>query len=443
MAASPTVAAGVPSIPPTPSIPPMPPVSPTSPVVTATSPGLIPITPLPLGLIVNHFATRPQVAAGQPITYQLLVRNFDLFPRRGLDLIDVLPFRGDGRTPSTTFAGTVRLVEPLVLPAGELATYTSAAPTTISVDPTVPANQPGGQTRWCAAADFGGEGCPGRLADVTAVRVTRSTALAPGEAVARTLILVADGAHDGDRVTNRFAVRAAGLDLASVANDVPVVLSAGRIGRHVWLDNDHDGIRDPAEPPLAGAAVRLTGRGADGRPVSAVAVSDDRGEYLFDGLPAGTYRIRVTPPNGTTYAFTTTGGGADPQSDSDAGADGLTAPIDLVADRAPDGIVTSISGDVTIDVGLVPADTVATSAADDVPPPGGRASGTTVAGRGSLRPATFQPGPEIGRAVGIGLLLTAASTFVLAGCVLVARRRRPDMRNDALLWPIWLRNWPT
>jgi uncharacterized repeat protein (TIGR02059 family) len=91
------------------------------------------------------------------------------------------------------------------------------------------------------------------------------------------------------------------------------------VGDFVWLDTDRDGIHDVGEEGLPGITVRLLYASgvdeggnvvwspvldADGEPVTAV--TDDAGEYLFEGLPPGQYQAVVTVPEGFTASTLTT-----------------------------------------------------------------------------------------------------------------------------------------
>ncbi len=74
---------------------------------------------------------------------------------------------------------------------------------------------------------------------------------------------------------------------------------AGSIGDRIWQDVDFDGTQDPGEPGLAGVTVLLTEAGPD----TVLGTADDvavgsrttgaGGDYLFEGLPAGSYRMLV------------------------------------------------------------------------------------------------------------------------------------------------------
>jgi len=107
------------------------------------------------------------------------------------------------------------------------------------------------------------------------------------------------------------------------------ITGTGSIGDTVWLDLDGDGSRDPIEPGIPGALVTLTWYGADG----VVGTPDDvvlptqstlpDGRYLFERLPAGSYRVDVA----------NIPAGVSPSADPDGGADS-TSVVALTPGRA-------------------------------------------------------------------------------------------------------------
>jgi hypothetical protein len=135
-------------------------------------------------------------------------------------------------------------------------------------------------------------------------------------------------------------------------------LLPGSIGDVVWHDLDGDGVQGDREPGVGG--VMLTLLDAKGRNVSSV-VSADSGEFQFEDVPAGRYRVRAANlPSG--FVFTTAMQGADPAVDSDA--DPITGRTD---------VVTLLPGQLArgIDVGIAEsaaavADTQRSSSAEPV-----------------------------------------------------------------------------
>jgi len=107
--------------------------------------------------------------------------------------------------------------------------------------------------------------------------------------------------------------------------------ATGSIGDHIWIDADGDGVQDSGEAGLAGVAVTLVSPGPDGVFGSsddvavAAAVTDAAGNYIFDGLAAGAYKVQVTPPSG----YVQTGDPDQPGSACTICDGSATAPIIL------------------------------------------------------------------------------------------------------------------
>jgi hypothetical protein len=142
--------------------------------------------------------------------------------------------------------------------------------------------------------------------------------------------------------------------------------ATGSIGDKVWFDNNSNGIQDAGEAGVPGVPVSLqafVGGMASPTPAdlaneanwtdvpSASTVTDANGEYLFDGLETGHYRVKFgTVPN---YGFTTPNQGGDDALDSDAGAGGFSGPVFINA------LGVGIDKDnMTVDAGLVPAGSI-------------------------------------------------------------------------------------
>ncbi len=137
----------------------------------------------------------------------------------------------------------------------------------------------------------------------------------------------------------RPATGADGL-VATVINptiDAGIILPTFAVSNVVWIDTDFDGVRDASERVLGGVRVELLD--AQGRVIKTT-LTDKNGRYLFDTLPAGTYRIRVVKPAG--YDFTTSGTGGNTATNSDVNAFGTSAPFTLSADSAL--VTTAVGG---------------------------------------------------------------------------------------------------
>ncbi|MEY3641704.1 MAG: hypothetical protein RLZZ199_1509, partial [Actinomycetota bacterium] len=150
-------------------------------------------------------------------------------------------------------------------------------------------------------------GWAGTVADATA-----GTQTTDSDAVATTgitgVFAIAPGATGDTEVDT---------DQATVARLVNPTIDAGfvpkvSVGNFVWLDSNGNGVQDSGEPGIAGVTLSITK--ADGSPVTDVfgnavttTTTDANGNYSFDNLPVGQYKVTVTPPAG--YVPTKTGSG--------------------------------------------------------------------------------------------------------------------------------------
>ena len=108
---------------------------------------------------------------------------------------------------------------------------------------------------------------------------------------------VATGFYDGSG-TYRFVVAtSAGAQIEVVYEyQPPQEDPLGELGDRVWHDLNSDGVQDPGEPGLVGWNVTLIDADS-GITIGSMPTGDD-GKYLFPALPAGNYRVTVTPqPN--------------------------------------------------------------------------------------------------------------------------------------------------
>ncbi|CAN7308742.1 hypothetical protein LJR039_001510 [Pseudorhodoferax sp. LjRoot39] len=141
-----------------------------------------------------------------------------------------------------------------------------------------------------------------------------------------------------------------GQDLDVTPNHISFTPELGSLGDRVWLDANGNGVQDTGEAGVAGVSVVLTGAGADGAfgtndDVFRATTTNAQGNYLFDGLASGQYRVTFNA--GTAYNFTAADRGSNDAADSDANASGATGVVQL-------GIGEH---DLTVDAGLVLRDT--------------------------------------------------------------------------------------
>ena len=151
------------------------------------------------------------------------------------------------------------------------------------------------------------------------------------------------------------------------------------IGSYVWLDEDGDGLQDAAEANIAGAAVELfvdDGTGnfvpatdLNGTPVASQTTATD-GQYNFDNLPEGDYRVRITPPAGHVPTIPqTTADDDDTEDDSNIATEPVTGTYEsgtftLTVDGEPtesgtfdgddqDDVTDEDNGNMTVDFGFI------------------------------------------------------------------------------------------
>ncbi|WP_157490254.1 SdrD B-like domain-containing protein [Frigoribacterium sp. Leaf186] len=367
---------------------------------------------------------------GDQATFRLTYTNIGSESLTGTSLITSLPHDGDDR-------GTEATVRPvLTAPVAtvhdtEAVLYTNTPPTSVVDDPDDASNAPGGSTRWCAQGDFGSTGCPGALAEVTAVRIDRGSAVPAGTAVSHELVLAADGLDgSGDVWASSFGMRARGIDWLAHSPVARTTAVGGSIGRIVWQDANSDGIRQDDEAGLADHPVRLTGSDDRGEPVARAVSTDADGVYQFDSLRPGDYVVDFGAVEG---GWTTPHVGDDPSRDSDAGTDG-DAEAELTRLDDAGGALVGVSDVDDVDAGALPAPEVVDPPGETVDPPGETVDppvdGDSSPGRdqGTDRAA----GPADGR---LRLAFTGAAPAAAAAAALVAlalglvmarRRRRPD-----------------
>ena len=139
------------------------------------------------------------------------------------------------------------------------------------------------------------------------------------------------GVAEGTKtVINNIAVSGAGT---VARQDIGLALNRTVKGR-VWYDDDRDGVLDPGESPAVGLTLGLYPRGDTaytapvkdiyGTALTAVVAAD--GSYSLGGIPAGSYKVAATVPDGYEVTLKTAYG------DNDAVAEGsraVTNALDL------------------------------------------------------------------------------------------------------------------
>ncbi|GAB4578212.1 MAG: hypothetical protein Fur0022_09460 [Anaerolineales bacterium] len=135
----------------------------------------------------------------------------------------------------------------------------------------------------------------------------------------------------------------------------PTPGATGAIGDRVWIDADGDGNQDPGEAGLSGVSVALITAGPDGifgttdDVTAATTTTDAAGNYIFDGLAAGAYRVQVTAPGGYTQT-----GDPDATLDHQTTDPIVLAPGDVYVNAdfgyQPTGATNTIGNQIFVDV---------------------------------------------------------------------------------------------
>lgn len=108
---------------------------------------------------------------------------------------------------------------------------------------------------------------------------------------------------DGQVFTNRASVTTTSLDINGGSNpnggnnfnDGTVTVNASSIDGRVFRDFAGNDVFDGADTGIAGISMTLSGTSFDGVAINRVVVTDANGNYVFPGLPQGTYTITEGP----------------------------------------------------------------------------------------------------------------------------------------------------
>lgn len=250
---------------------------------------------------------------GATVSWDVKSRNTSTGSLAGLDVVDVLPFNGDGRTPASSFSGTFLLTSvsvndpdgtsatPNALPTSAGGPFPARSGSTVYVtkrpsaqvvdDPYDASNLAGGTTKWCVLSDTSA-GCPANLTQVTAVRVI-SGELSPLEERSFRLGFATSGNVGGNVYSNTATARAIGIASPVVLKGDSIQVVSSSLSGHVWDDADGDGVLDASESGLGGVEVTLDGLSATGTPTQQVTHTAADGSYSFAGLRSGNYTVTV------------------------------------------------------------------------------------------------------------------------------------------------------
>jgi len=136
------------------------------------------------------------------------------------------------------------------------------------------------------------------------------------------------------------------------------------VGDYVWVDANHNGVQDSGEKPVTGATATLLN--ADGTPATypdgstiPSTTTDANGHYVFDGVPAGAYKIQFSGLPATYLLTTQSVAGASEANDSNPDSSGLTPAFEVGLSAANMRLVQDSDGtslaymiNPTIDAGI-------------------------------------------------------------------------------------------
>jgi fimbrial isopeptide formation D2 family protein/uncharacterized repeat protein (TIGR01451 family) len=140
---------------------------------------------------------------------------------------------------------------------------------------------------------------------------------------------------DANPTTGRTGI----ISLESGENDTSVdaaIVELGALTGRVWVDRDGDGLEELGEASRAGITVNLLN--ADGTPTGRTTTTNASGEYLFDEVVAGNYRVQFVMPSGLKLTLQDQGGNETVDSDPNAttGITGVVAVVPATTTRDVD-----------------------------------------------------------------------------------------------------------
>ena len=288
---------------------------------------------IPSALFISKEVNTPFREVDQsPIEFTSYARNGSSTNLTNIDIIDILPFNGDGtdgfkftvgstvvdkrRYEPTAFNGTLEFESAsggYACENGVTWYYTNRNPKLMDIAPTATSNKSGGDTTWCAGASTGPDSsCGFDNTGVTAVRLT-GPALDADATCSFKVFLKPLGNKKGDIYTNTASAYAEGVTLPTLSNDVSAIVPSTLLGDLVWIDSNANGIQDVGELGASGITLELLD---STNSVLNTTTSDSSGRYIFEDLTEDTeYKVKATIPD--YYSFSPKSQGSDDKKDSD------------------------------------------------------------------------------------------------------------------------------
>ncbi|MES2159525.1 MAG: SdrD B-like domain-containing protein, partial [Pseudomonadota bacterium] len=145
----------------------------------------------------------------------------------------------------------------------------------------------------------------------------------------------ADSDADSSGQTAQFSLASGVKDATRDAG----LVKAASIGDTVWEDVNYNGVKDSGEKGVDGVTVKLYDTAGT---LKATTVTHDGGQYLFDGLAAGSYKVAVT--NGSDWYFTKSGMGTDANDSDITSVNGNTGSTGAITLATGQNITTEDAG---------------------------------------------------------------------------------------------------
>lgn len=248
----------------------------------------------PSAMVMDKMVTIGGVETNKPIEYTISYLNGTSSDFNVVDVIDVLPYVGDGRFPASSFGGTIALGQLTAQSSSAQFYVTKQNSAALNSDPNHASNDLlSGSAPWCpmtaahalnpSASPTSGGGsalCPQTGLEVKGVRLLDSQALIPSASRAFTLGLVLSGNASNDVYTNQAQGTSDGVTLSPLSPFASTsVIGFGELAGNkvvdVW-DPNNDGLYAiPGNEMIYTIAVENTGTG----PIDSGSI------FLVDSLP--------------------------------------------------------------------------------------------------------------------------------------------------------------
>jgi len=215
-------------------------------------------------------------------------------------------------------------------------TPTSAPVVTISTDVNndgkITAAELGSSTSISVQVQLPGSAMVGDKLQVTDGVALQNYSLTTADILAGIITAAFDKPAEGAILDVTATITDAAGNTSSSGSDSALINTAsgtlGSIGDQVWEDLNYNGIQDAGENGISGVTVKLL---SNSGLLIGTTVTDTNGNYQFNNLTAGSYKLQVVAPSG--YFTTKANVGADSSVDSNVDSTGKTGVINLGPDQ--------------------------------------------------------------------------------------------------------------